>query len=58
MRKYADLRNDKRVFLGAAAGVVMTSNVKDYALKMGLFAIEPSGETLFITTPDNKPKEW
>jgi len=28
MRKYADLHGDKRVFLGAVAGVVMTLNVK------------------------------
>jgi hypothetical protein len=58
MRKYADLHGDKRSFLGAVAGVVMTSNVKDYALKQGFFAIEPSGETFTITPPNNKPKEW
>jgi hypothetical protein len=58
MRKYADLHGDKRSFLGAVAGVVMTSNVKDYALKQGFFAVEPSGETFTITPPDNKPKEW
>ena len=58
MRKYADLHGDKRSFLGAVAGVVLTSNVKDYALKQGFFAIEPSGETFNITPPDNKPKEW
>jgi hypothetical protein len=58
MRKYADLHGDKRSFLGAVAGVVMTPNVKDYALRQGFFAIEPSGETFTITPPDNKPKEW
>jgi hypothetical protein len=58
MRKYADLRGDKRSFLGAVAGVVLTSNVKDYALKHGFFAIEPSGETFNITPPNGKPKEW
>ncbi|MDR0475161.1 MAG: hypothetical protein LBH43_15995 [Treponema sp.] len=58
MRKYADLHGDKRSFLGAVAGVVMTSNVKDYALRQGFFAIEPSGETFSITQPDDKPKEW
>ena len=58
MRKYADLHNDKRSFLGAVAGVVMTPNVKKYALKQGFFAIEPSGETFKITPPQGQPKEW
>jgi hypothetical protein len=58
MRNYADLHGDKRSFLGAVAGVVMASNVKDYALGQGLFVIEPSGESFNITPPDNKPKEW
>jgi hypothetical protein len=58
MREYADLRGDKRSFLGAVAGVVIASNVKEYALKQGFFVIEPSGETFTITPPNNKPKEW
>jgi hypothetical protein len=58
MRKYADLHDDKRTFLGAVAGVVMTDNVKEYALKQGFFVIEPSGETFIIIPPNNKPKEW
>jgi hypothetical protein len=57
-RKYADLHGDKRAFLGAVAGMVITANVKDYALKQGLFVIEPSGETFTITSPKKKPKEW
>jgi hypothetical protein len=58
MRIYADLHDDKRSFIGAAAGVVMTPYVKDYALKQGFFVIEPSGETFNITKPYNKPKQW
>jgi hypothetical protein len=58
MRKYADLHGDKRVFLGAAAGVVIESNVKEYALEQGLYVVEPSGETFNITPPNGKPKEW
>ena len=58
MRKYADLHGDNRVFLGAVAGVVMTSYVKKYALKQGFYVIEPSGETFNITPPSGKPKEW
>jgi hypothetical protein len=58
MRNYADLHGDKRTFLGAVAGVVMTSNVKEYALGQGFYVIEPSGETFNITPPIGKPKEW
>jgi hypothetical protein len=58
MRKYADLHGDKRAFLGAVAGVVMTPNVKKYALKQGFYVIEPSGETFNIISPSGQPKEW
>ena len=58
MRAYADLHGDKRSFLGAVAGVVMTSNVKNFALAQGFYVIEPSGETISITPPDNNPREW
>ena len=58
MRKYADTHDDKRTFLGAVAGVIIPSNVKDYALNKGLFIIEPSGETFNITTPGNNIREW
>ena len=58
MREYADLHGDKRIFLGAVAGVVMTSQVKKYALKQGFYVIEPSGETFNIISPNGKPKEW
>ena len=58
MRIYADLHGDKRAFLGAVAGVVMTNNVKRYALGQGFYVIEPSGETFNITPPNGEPKEW
>ena len=58
MRKYADLHDDKRAFLGAVAGVVIKDNVKKYILKQGFFVIEPSGEGFNITPPKGKPKEW
>jgi hypothetical protein len=58
MRKYADLHGDKRIFLGAVAGVVMTPNVKQYALGQGFYVIEPSGDTFNITPPNGQPKEW
>ena len=58
MRRYADLRGDKRTFLGAVAGVVITPFVKEYSLKQGFFVIEPSGETFNIIPPNGEPKEW
>ena len=58
MRAYADLHGDKRRFLGAVAGVVMTPYAKKYALGQGLYLVEPSGETFNIIPPEGTPKEW
>jgi hypothetical protein len=58
MRKYADLHGDKRTFLGAVAGVVVTDEVREYALNQGLYLVEPSGENFNITPPNGKAKEW
>jgi hypothetical protein len=58
MRKYANLHGDKRIFLGAAAGIVVTDEVKDYALSQGFYFIEYAGDNFFITPPSGKPKEW
>jgi len=58
MRKYADLHGDKRTFLGAVAGVVVDDEARKYALNQGLYLIEPAGEELNITPPNDKPKEW
>jgi chromosome segregation ATPase len=60
LRIYADLHNDKRVYLGAIAGVVFSESNKIYALKKGLYVLEPSGETFKITEPKDEyyPHEW
>jgi hypothetical protein len=58
MRKYANLRGDKRVFLGAVAGIVVPDEVREYAINQGFYLIEPSGENFNITPPNGKPKEW
>ena len=58
MRKYADIRGDKRTFLGAVAGVIVTDEVRKYALDQGFYLIEPAGQSLNITQPNGKPKEW
>ena len=60
MRKYADLRGDKRKFFGAIAGVVIDDDIKEYAFKTGLYVVVPSGETfdIFIPEGDYSPREW
>jgi hypothetical protein len=58
MRRYANLHGDKRTFLGAVAGIVVTDELKTYALNQGFFVIEPVGENFYITPPNGKPKEW
>jgi hypothetical protein len=58
LRRYADLHGDRRIILGAVAGVVMTPYVKKYALERGFYVIQPSGEILNIIPPNGKPKEW
>ena len=58
MRRHADLRGDKRRFLGAVAGIVVEDAEREYALSQGFYLIEPSGEKFNITPPHDKPKEW
>ena len=58
MRKYANLHGDKRIFLGAVAGIVITEKAREYALNQGLYFIDYAGENFYITAPDGKPKEW
>jgi chromosome segregation ATPase len=60
LRRHADLHNDKRKYLGAMAGVVFSESAKIYALKKGLYVIEPSGETFAITEPKGiyHPHVW
>ena len=58
MRKYANLHGDKRIFLGAVAGIVVTDEVRKYALSKGFYFIEYAGDNFFITPPSGNPKEW
>jgi hypothetical protein len=58
IRKYADEHGDKREFLGAIAAMIVKPKPKDYALKNGLFVIEPAGEDVKVTKPETKPRVW
>jgi len=58
IRKYADEHGDKRQFMGAMAATITDEPTKNYALKKGLFVIEPSGEDVKVTKPDTEPRVW
>ena len=58
IRAHADLHGDKRIFMGAIAGMVFNDNEKSFTMKNGFYVIEPSGETFIITPPQGQPKEW
>jgi hypothetical protein len=60
VRKHASLHHDKRKYLGAIGGMVMSDNEKAFALKNGFYVVEPSGETFNITAPEGiySVREW
>jgi hypothetical protein len=60
IRKYADNHNDKRKYLGAVAGGIVSDSVKTYAQKKGFYVLEPSGDTVKIAEIPQawKPREW
>jgi hypothetical protein len=58
IRKYADEHGDKRQFMGAMAATIADETTRNYALKHGLFVIEPSGEDVKVTKPENEVKVW
>jgi hypothetical protein len=60
-RKCADLGGfDKRRFIGAVAGAVVSTEVANFARKKGMYVIVQSGEAVEIVTPPKgfKAKEW
>ena len=57
-RLYADYRNDKRQFIAAVGGGVIDDNVRDFALKRGLFVIMQSGKNIEVIQPKDKARVW
>ncbi|MCL2744068.1 MAG: hypothetical protein FWE67_09465 [Planctomycetaceae bacterium] len=57
-RLYADYRNDKRHFIAAVGGGVIDDNVRDFALKRGLFVIMQSGKNIEVIQPKDKARVW
>jgi len=58
IRKHADEYGDKRQFMGAMAATITDESTRNYALKQGLFVIEPSGENVKVTKPATEPRIW
>ena len=58
IRKHADAHCDKRQFMGAMAATITDEPTRNYALKQGLFVIEPSGEDVKVTKPATEPRIW
>jgi len=58
IRKHADGYGDKRQFMGAMAATITDAATKNYALKQGLFVIEPSGDDVKVTKPAAEPRIW
>jgi DNA repair exonuclease SbcCD ATPase subunit len=54
LRRYANMRNDQRVYLGAIAGVVFSKELKAEVLRNGFYVVEPSGDTFAITEPTGR----
>jgi seryl-tRNA synthetase len=54
VRQHADKNGDTRQFLGAMAATIADKTLITYALKQGLFIIQPSSENIKVTKP---PKE-
>jgi hypothetical protein len=59
LRLNKDTKGDKRKIHGALAGAIMTDNVKNFALKAGLYVITQTGDTVKIDVPEDfTPKAW
>jgi hypothetical protein len=58
IRKYADEHGDKRQFMGAIAATITDEASRNYALKKGLFVIEPSGDDVKVIKPQGEVKVW
>jgi len=58
IRKFADENGDKRKFMGAMASTITDDSNRNYALKKGLFVIEPSGDDVKVIKPETEPRVW
>jgi hypothetical protein len=49
---------EHKKLLGAVAGAIVNKNVRDFALKEGLFVVSQSGENLKVEAPQPPAHEW
>jgi len=59
-RRVADVKGDKRRFIGAVAGAVVEGEAQEFAHENGMYVIVQSGEAVeIVQTPEGfKAKEW
>ena len=57
-RLVSDAKNDKRRFIAAVGGGVVRENVRDFALKQGMFVAQQSGENVEVIAPEGQPRFW
>ncbi|MDR3172724.1 MAG: hypothetical protein LBU19_00610 [Treponema sp.] len=57
LRRYADLRGDKRKYLSSVSGALIEDEARDFALKSGIYVIEHPGERVRIRAPE-KVRAW
>jgi hypothetical protein len=58
VRRHFDLRGDKRKLYGALAAAILPDNVRDYALKQGLYIVRQTGDAVSIEAPQDTPRAW
>ncbi|MDR1494027.1 MAG: hypothetical protein LBT05_15095 [Planctomycetaceae bacterium] len=59
LRKHPIKGSENKKIIGAVAGVVFSSSVKQAVINAGMYVITQSGDTMKIEVPENfKPKEW
>jgi uncharacterized protein YoxC len=59
MREHWNKKEDTRKILGAIAGAVFPKEVKELALKAGLYVLVQSGDTIKMEIPDGfVPQKW
>jgi hypothetical protein len=58
VRRYADLKGDKRQFFCALAALTAPDRVIEYALSKGFYMIMPSGEDVKVIKPVSGPGIW
>lgn len=59
IRKKAESLGDKRKYLGAIAGAIMSKETKAYAIKVGFYVLAQSGDAVKLDIPkDFVPHKW